>query len=323
MESLEPKKLALIRILEILHKRTDSKHTLKQEQIRDILSRDYGIELERKSIGKNLSLLKELGYEIEWDNGVYLASRIFEESELRLLIDGVLSSKYISPSHSKDLIDKLCSLGSEHFKEHVKNIYSVNDWNKTDNVAVFYNIDIIDEALDKKRQITFDYNKYNADGKLVKSAWHKESPIQMMLKNQNYYLMAYNEKWHNVHYIRLDKITNIKITDDVATSITDVEGYKTGINYKEISSSLPYMFSDKPERVEFLANKCIIDQVIDWFGKVDYKDKGDNYLITTKVSPHAMKYWALQYLDFVEVLYPDSLREEIKQTIQYGYDKYK
>ena len=104
-------------------------------------NKDELIEIERKAIARNLSLLKEAGYDIESTRkGSYLASRDFEDSELRLLIDGVLSSRYINAKHSKDLIEKLCKLSNERFKSNVKNIYSVNEWSKSKSVDLFYNI---------------------------------------------------------------------------------------------------------------------------------------------------------------------------------------
>ena len=110
MDSLEPKKLALIRVLQILKKYSDYDHRLLQEDIAEKLEHDYGIVLERKAISRNVKLLQEVGYAIESDRrtGTYIEEREFEDSELRMLIDGVLSSKYITAKHSKDLIEKLC-----------------------------------------------------------------------------------------------------------------------------------------------------------------------------------------------------------------------
>ena len=134
MESLESKKLALIRILQILKEHSDCDHPLRQEDILRLLKSEYGISLERKAIGRNISLLKEAGYEIESGaSGSYLSSRIFEDSELHLLIDAVLSSKCVSAPQSAEIIDKLCMLSNRYFKSHIKNIYTVSDWNKSDN----------------------------------------------------------------------------------------------------------------------------------------------------------------------------------------------
>lgn len=109
MESLEPKKLALIRIWQILKDYSDYGHPLTQEDIAVKLENEYGIVIERKAISRNLSLLKEAGIDIESRKaGSYLECRDFEDSELHMLIDGVLSSKHITAKHSKDIIERLC-----------------------------------------------------------------------------------------------------------------------------------------------------------------------------------------------------------------------
>ena len=108
MEGLEAKKLALLRILQILHKYSDIQHPLTQEKIAYYLDSEYGIVIERKAISRNISLLKEAGVDIESRRaGSYLESREFEDSELKLLIDGVLCSQHINPHHSSDLIELL------------------------------------------------------------------------------------------------------------------------------------------------------------------------------------------------------------------------
>ena len=324
MNALEPKKLALLRILQILEKYSDYDHPLKQEDIARYLSRDYGIEIERKAIGRNVSLLKEAGIDIECTKqGSYLAFREFDDSELRLLIDGVLASKYITAAHSKQIIEKLCSLSSVYFRSHVKNVYSVDQWSKTDNSQLFLNISIIDEAIENDKQITFNYNRYGADKKLHKTAQHKVSPYQLVLHNQHYYLMAHSERWNNIGYYRLDRITEMAITQDAATQLRSIEGYENGINYREISSSMPYMFSDKIESVEFLAEKWAVDAVVDWFGTnariVPLEGK---YKVTINVSPMAMEYWAMQYLNAVEIISPQSLRDKIKENLANAVKKY-
>lgn len=322
--AFEPKKMALIRILEILQKYSDEKHPLMQDDIAKKLMSEYGIEIERKAVGRNISLLKEAGYEIVSDrHGSYLINKTFEDAELRMLIDSVLSSRYINASHSKQLIEKLSSLSSIYFKSHIKNVYSVGEWSKTDNCALFYNIDIIDEAIENKKQITFVYNKYGTDKKLHKSAPHKVSPYQMTLHNQRYYLMAADEYWQSITYYRLDRITDIAITDEPATSIRTIKGYERGIDYNEISS-LPYMYADKQTKVEFLANEQIVDQVIDWLGYNVQFSKPENGMVkvSARVSLNAMEYWAMQYINHVEIISPASLRDKIKENLEAACKKY-
>ncbi len=326
MESFEPKKLALIRILQILEKHSDSEHPIKHDKIVELLENEYGLVVERKVIGRNISLLNEAGYDIvTTKKGSYLAERTFEDSELKLLIDSVLSSKHISPKHSKELIEKLCAQSNKYFKKSVKNIYSVSDWNKTENVAVFYNIDIIDQAINEEKQIKFDYNKYGADKKMHRSATHTVSPYQMILHNQRYYLMAYNERWGHVQYFRMDRITDIELLGLRRTPIKSVKGYENGIDYKRFSSSMPYMFFDEPQSVEFLLGDWAVDQVVDWFGKdikVEAQPDG-RFWVKANVSLNAMEYWAMQYLNAVEILSPLELRERLKSNVKKAYEKYK
>ena len=328
MPSLEPKKLALLRIWQILRQHSDYDHPLKQEDIINYLDKEYGIQMERKAVGKNIADLRDAGIEIgSCRAGSYIDSREFEDSELRLLIDGVLQSKHITAKHSKDLIERLCGLSNKYFRSHVKNVYSVNDWSKTENQAIFYNIDVIDEAIATGKQVQYDYNKYGIDAKLHKSSFQRVSPYQLILHNQRYYLMGYSSYWGNMTFHRLDRITNMRVYDKPATPITSVKGYENGIDFKQIASTMPYMYTDTPERIEFIADEWIVDQIVDWFGK-DIRmsvlpDIGKKVKVELVASPNAMEHWALQYLNYVEVIKPESLRERIRESITDAILKYK
>ena len=325
--AFEPKKLALIRIWQILKENTDFDHPMTQEEILTRLDRDYGIILERKAVSRNLSLLQEAGVEIEsCRSGCYIRSREFEDSELRMLIDGVLSSKHVTARQSQDLIERLCGLSNRYFKSHVKNVYSVNDWSKTENQALFYNIEIIDKAIEQHVMVSYDYNKYGADKKLHRTSYQRLSPYQMILHNQRYYLMAYSDFFKSMVFHRLDHITNIKLRDEhPAIELRTLKGYESGINYKELAAGKPYFYTDKPERIIFTADNAIIDEIVEWFGKdIRILKKDDDHVeVVLVASPNAMYYWTLQFLDHVEVTAPTSLREKIKDALERGREKYK
>ena len=324
MSNLEPKKNALLRIWQIFQKYSDYDHPLTQDDILRYLSRDFGIELERKAVARNISYLKEAGVEIEsCKRGSYLSYRDFDDSELRLLVDGVLASRHITERHSKALIEKLCNLSNIYFRSHVKNIYSVDQWSKSDNSQFFLNISLVNEAIENGKQISFSYNKFGTDKKLHTTATHRVSPYQLILHNQRYYLMAHNEKWKDVGFFRLDKITDMAISEETATPLKSVEGYENGIDYRRLASALPYMFADKIERVEFLADESVADQIIDWFGDgVGIKKSGDKLKVSVYVSPRAMEYWAMQYLNHVEIISPQRLRDKIKENLKSAMNKY-
>lgn len=324
----EPKKNALIRIWQILLRHSDFDHPLLQEDIVRYLDEEYDIQLERKAVGKNLAYLRDAGIDVSTipRKGFYIASRDFEDSELKLLIDSVLQSKHITAKDSKILIEKLCNQSNKYFRSHVKNIYSVNEWSKTENQALFYNIDVVDEAIASGKQVQYDYNKYGVDAKLHRSSFQRVSPYQLILHNQRYYLMGYNDYWGNMTFHRMDRISNMRIYDKPLTPITSVKGYENGVDFKQIASTMPYMYTDTPERIEFIADAFIVDQIVDWFGKdirmSTLPDDDKKVMVTLIASPNAMEHWALQYLNHVEVTKPESLRNKIRKDLNDGIGKY-
>ena len=326
MDTLEPKKLALLRVLQILWKESDADHPLHQGQIASLLEREYGIAVERKAIGRNLSLLQEAGFEIENNGGgFYLNSRLFEDSELQLLIDGVLASRHISPLHSKELIGKICRLSNRYFPRHISNIHSVGEWNKTENKMLFYHIELVDEAIESGKMVEYDYNKYGVDKKLHKSSFQRISPYQLILHNQRYYLMGYSSYWKHVVYHRMDRITNMVVSEQPLVPIRTIEGYSDGINYRNLSTAMPYMFAELPERTTLRTSEGMIDQLVDWFGKEVSVRKAEDGLIEISLhaAPTAMLYWALQYADAVEILAPENLRERIGKVLTHAATTYK
>lgn len=319
MDNLEPKKLALLRILQILEDETDKGHPYTQAQIIKRLAEKYDITVERKAVGRNLSLLKEAGFGIESTKaGSFFDGRTFEQSELRLLVDSILCSRYINKKHSEDLIEKIVALGGKNFKSHVKHIYSVGKWSKSDNIEFFYNIEIADEAIETAKQITFHYNKFDETARLKKTYCQIVSPYQMILHNQRYYLMAYNEYWKNMAFYRMDKITDVEILDKPQTPIRSVPGYKNGIDYKDLATSRPYLYADKAEKIVVACDKALMDDVVDWFGNGVSVRKGNEgqIVVTLYASKDAMLYWALQYGRRAKVLEPADLVQKIKQTLE-------
>ena len=138
--------------------------------------------------------------------------------------------------------------------------------------------------------------------------------------------MSLNEKFKTLSYCRVDRITDIRVTEDPATNIHTIPGFENGIDYKRFSTAMPYMFADQPERIDFLADEWALDQVVDWFGKdirITSTEDEKKYRISVLSSPNAMEFWALQYAGAVEILTPIPLREKVKQRLEEAVKKYK
>ena len=333
MDSLEPKKLALLRILQILHKYSDCDHPLKQDDILRYLENDYNIALERKAVGRNVALLKDAGYDIESrKEGSYLASRDFDDSELRLLIDSVLASKHIEAKASKDLIDRLCGLSNVYFKRNIRNVFAADSFDKIESREMFYNISIIDEAIKTGKAVKFRYGKYGMDKVIhFPQNYLRVSPYQLILHNQRYYLMGGSmypdSRYNKVSFYRLDRMTDIAFSGLSPIPIKSLPGYANGINYNDLATAMPYLYSGTPERISFYADKTIIDDIIYWLGKgVTFAGEDKNtkrVKVNARACPEAIFYWALQYAEHVEILEPASLRDRIRTALDKARERYK
>lgn len=323
MENYEPKKLLILRILEILSEYSDCDHKLRQGDIISLLRVKYGIECERKAVARNIVFLQQAGYEIVSDvSGVYLTSRKFTSGELRLLIDSVLSNRNVCKSHTRDLISKLIGEGGKYFKSYAKHVVNLDDWQKDETRDFFYNIELLCEAIDKKVKIAFTYNHYETDKKIhpLRDKKMSVNPYQLFLKNGHYYLACNYDDYDNILFCRVDKITGLSLTEESAKPITEIAGYENGINLGKLNSRLPYMFEGEPQRIEFVTTNGatnMIDNVIDWFGRdFTVTELADGSLkFSIIASPRAMRFWILQFGKYVKVLSPQPLVEQIKIDI--------
>lgn len=321
-----PKKMLNMYILEVLKKYSDCEHHLKQQDIIDYIKKDYDVIAERKAVSINISRLIEFGYDIVHQNGYYLRERDFDDSELRLLIDSVLFSKNIPTNQAKDLIEKLQGLSSRYFSLKVKHVSNLNAMEHTSNKQFFYNIELLDEAIENGNQVEFMYNKYGEDKKLHPRKKDKTlfNPYQMVASNGKYYVIGNVDKYSQASYYRLDKISDIVILNTSVKPMNKVDGLENGLNLPRHMAEHIYMFSGKSEKVVFKIAKSRLDDVVDWFGtefKIRKKED-DHYIISVDVNTNAMYYWALQYGQYAEIVSPVDLREKLKETISKMYDRY-
>ena len=308
-----------------MEENTDSDHRLSQQDIVGLLKEKYDIDCERKAVGRNLETLRQAGYEIDSARGgICLFSRRFENSELRLLIDSVLSSRYIDSKHSGDLISKLEKEGGKYFSESSHLSYN-RQWDKTPNKSVFFTIEILDEAISRKKKVRFVYNGYDLKKRLVPlpKGERKVSPYFLLLHNQRYYLICCEDGKDDIGYFRVDRITGIEICKETARPLSEVRDAES-ISPHNLDSAFPYLLDGKAEKIEMRCNKKIFSDLVDWFGSrfTVTGSEGDYVDVTLSAPQKAMEYWALQYGESVEILSPVSLRNSLgeiakKMTIKY------
>ena len=321
------KKLLILLILEVLQQYTDEDHHLSQQEILRILKRDYDITCDRRSVRSNVLDLIDLGYDICMDDGYYFASRDFENAELRMLIDSVLFSRHISPTQGKRLIDKLQDLGNKYFKPKVSHVIALPDLNHTDNKQVMIVVDTLNDAIEEKKKVEFTYNSYGTDFKLHprEHSPYLVSPYQMVASNGRYYLLGITDRYQGITHFRIDRITDIKMTDIPIKPVKEVEGLENGFNLPKHMAEHTYLFCGESVPVKLKTSVSMMNDLIDWFGK-DFSiiEKNDDEItVSVKCNYNAMFYWALQYGANVEVLAPKELRKELAKTIQDMNKRYK
>lgn len=301
-------------LLHILQKYSDENHILPMREIQSKLKSSYGIEVDRRTVYATIELLQLLGYDIstyeENSIGYYMRSRIVESSELSLLIDAVYSFPFISAKQSMELIEKLKGIGSIYQGKRYRHLSITRSERKTENKQVFLNIELLDEAIEQARKVSFTYLTYNEEKQLVprRKDPYVVNPYNTIYTNEHYYLVCTLDNYENESLYRIDRMRDLAITNEAATRrIETAESPQTAI----------YAFMGKPELVTFAFDKRILNDVIDRFGSsIELKSNGDKCLARIMASPRGIKFWALQYLPYVEVLTPRWLRDEIVSSIE-------
>ncbi|MDO4488150.1 MAG: WYL domain-containing protein [Eubacteriales bacterium] len=345
MYTVPTKKLMILNILDILNKYTDENHKLSQKEIQDKLASEYQMTVDRKSVKRNLMDLIDCGYQIEYTEILrknkkgeeesiltdWYIVRKFSDAELRLIIDSLLFSKNIPQKQCRSLINKVSELSNEYFSakfRHITNLPADLPTNK----QLFYTIEVLDEAIEHKKQVSFTYSGFGTDGKLHPrldndGTPHKYvvNPFQMVASNGRYYLLCTNLDYDNVVNYRIDRITDITMLEEsFAKNKNVVKAKDTLILPKHMAEHI-YMFSGPGEYVTFKAKSYLINDIIDWFGNsVRFSDETEeDVTCTVKVNLHAMCYWALQYCAHVTVLSPESLVNDIKNELKTAMAEYK
>lgn len=323
----EIKKLYILYILEILKKYSDGDHKLKQQDIIRHMELEYGAVCDRKTISRNISDLLDAGYEIEHNSdGYYFDGREFEDSELRLLIDSILASRYIPKKQADDLVARLIKQSSIHFKKRVRHIYSLDNMERAERNDLFWNLECIGEAIDDNKQIAFYYNKYGDDKKLHKTTVKKHvvNPYYITIANGRYYLVGNNDKYDDITHFRMERISEVQILEAIRKPKEKIIDFKDGQGLSKHMLEHVYMFSGPSVRVVLKVKPEGINDVIDWLGRdVGIRKEEDCLLVDTVTNKQAIKYWAVQFGEKVEVLSPPDLREDIAGMVSSMFEKYR
>lgn len=322
------RKLYILYLLEILEKYTDVDHPLTQKELAEIMERDYGVACERKAITRNLGNLRDMGHDVVHleRKGYYLDSRTFEDGELRLLIDSVLASRHIPADKARELIEKLISQSNVYFRKQVRHVHNIERMDHGEGNYLFHTIEQLSKAIEDKRKVSFFYNRYGADKKLHHTTKSKQlvNPYQIVVANGKYYLIGNVDKYSNVTHFRVEKITETEVVDERVKPQNQVEELKDGLDLPSHMAEHLYMFSGKSSWITMRVDKKGINDVVDWLGRDIYiSEEDDCCIVRVKANEQSIGYWAVQFGSIVEVLEPESLRNQVRDRVCKIYEKYK
>lgn len=320
------KKMLNMLILEILQKYSDEEHALTQQEIIRLLEKNYGMECDRRSVKNNVLSLREMGYDISMEKGYRLLSRDFDDSELRILIDSVLFSKSISTRQAKGLIDKLRDHASNYFNAKVSHVCNLPDLPRTSNKQAMYSLYAINDAISEKKKISFIYNEVGTDFKLhpKREKPYVVNPYQIVANNGRFYIIGNYDLYDDIAHFRIDKMTDVRILDEKVKPMKQIPQLKDGLNLPRHMAEHMYMFCGESVPVKLETTEDMMQELVDWFGTDFRVEKIGDGKIRARIicNQHAMRYWALQYGPYVEVLEPSSLRKQIKNDVKEMVKKY-
>ena len=325
MPKSDNQKLKILYILDYLQKNSHEDRPVRTSELLSMLDREHRISCDRKTVYSDVAALQDFGVDIVSvpgkNGGYYIASRNFELPELKLLIDAVQSSKYLTEKKSRELIEKLCTQCNEHDANLMRRNVLVSGRVKSMNETIYYNVDAIQDGITQNKQITFRYFDWDLGGKRrYREKEYLASPYGLCQDNENCYLLAYSER-HGATAYRVDRMSDIQLTDKVRIPCPEL----TGKALNEHANRLFQMFSGESIEVKMRFHRDLINVVIDRFGKdtmlIPDGDSHFNFTVRVEVSPMFLS-WVIGFGNKAKILHPASVIEQCKELCRESLNQY-
>ena len=325
MPKSDNQKLKIFYILDYLQAHSNEKNPVRASDLIAMLDRQWGIRCDRKTVYSDIAALQDYGVDIVSlpgkNGGYYIASRNFELPELKLLIDAVQSSRYLTEKKSRELIEKLCSQCNEQDAKLMRRTVLVSGRVKSMNETIYYNVDTIQEASAQNKQISFRYFDWDFGGKRkYRDKEYLASPYGLCQDNENCYLLAFSSRYGVTSY-RVDRMTDIQLTEDSRIPCPEL----TGKALHDHANRLFQMYSGDALDVKMRFHKSLLNVVIDRFGKntMLIPDGEDHFNFTVKVaiSPMFLS-WVIGFGAKAKILYPQSVVDACKALCMEAMSQY-
>ena len=325
MPKSDNQKLKIFYILDYLQKNSHQEHPVRAAELLSMLERQHNIICDRKTVYSDISALQDYGVDIVSmpgkNGGYYIASRNFEIPELKLLIDAVQSSRFLTEKKSRELIEKLCNQCSIHDARLMRRDVLVSGRVKSMNETIYYNVDAIQDAIADNRQITFRYFDFGLDGKRkYREKDYQASPYGLCQDNENCYLLAHSPR-HGITSYRVDRMTEIKQLPEARIPCPELSGKAL----VEHANRLFQMYSGEQTSVKLRFHQSLVNVVIDRFGRdtmlIPDGDEHFVFTVNVAVSPMFLS-WVIGFGSKAKILYPQSVVDACKSMCLEALNQY-
>ena len=315
-------KLKLLYLMKILLQKTDETHGITMPEIISELNA-YGISAERKGLYNDMECLRTYGMEIagyQEERAYYykVVDRQFELAELKLLVDSVQSAKFITTKKSRELIEKITGLASKYEATQLNRQVYMAERIKTKNEGIYYNVDAIYNAIAENVKITFQYFQWNIKKQMElrhDGALYQVSPWALSWDDDNYYLIAYDEKEEKIKHFRVDKMLHIVITEEKREGRWVFKEFDIAVYARKMFG----MFDGEEEMVKILCHNSLAGVMIDRFGKdislIPVAEEHFSVTVRVAVSRQFLS-WVMALGEGAKIIGPDVVVEQVKTEVE-------
>ena len=325
MEAKKENKIRILALAKILTQYTDEEHSITTADIIDLLEKEYGISSHRTTISTDVAILQEFGMDIQATRSQFihynLLSRDFDYAELKLLIDAVASSKFISKSKSERLAVKIATLAGQHKAEELKRNISVERRIKTDNEKVLFIIDAVNGAINLGKKIRFQYFEYNVKKERkprMDGYYYRISPYRLVWNGDYYYIVGCKDKYSAISSYRIDRMVSAPeiLEEDIAPLPKDFD-------MDHYLNTMYHMFSTERKHVELICSNDVMDAIIDRFGEdvETYAFDMEHFKVDVEVAVNNIFFtWIVGFGGKVYIKGPDEVKEKYASLITKAYE---
>lgn len=313
-------KLRVLYVAKILYEETDPDHPLTTTQILNKLQDKYGMPAHRTTIGGDVEILKKFGLGIDVYRGSQvqynLFDRTFDLAELKLLIDTVESSKFITKEKSDALVTKLGTLTSKNYARDIKrNLYSEGRLKK-ENESIYLTIEAVNEAINLKKKISFQYFQYDVRKKRHlknNGVPYKFSPYSLVWNGDYYYMVGYSDKHKNIGSYRIDRVYRRPVILD-----EDIVPMPEHFDISKFSDGMFHMYNSERKTVQLVCANETMDAILDKFGMdvATYAYDMESFKVEVNVAvSHVFFSWVFGFGGKVRIVGPEKIKHEYTDMV--------